>query len=1387
MREWKRGSQKYAAEIMAQCASTAIFPLPQNAHAEIAARLTACAKTWTTNGNYLGLVRRAMYCRNNLLPYLFTILLFSYESMGSMEDGIREYCQFILDQSGTELFQAATPDARLMLLPEILRVAQTCILQDRSFSQSLKNKVVALLLELNQPERLPLLVQTISPEPDAPERLLLRLLQSFDTFAEADYEAMLRAYANPHLLQNAIALLWLRWRRKNANAPALSDALLRAMAWVLKHESTVSVDQILSLAAPSENVRLAKTQLLIASLDRIRALVPEERSLYNLGAYAAQVLWNALPEPRRLDALREQVERWELFAEAYFREMTDLPGEMDAERFTALFTVFREDKPRAALLQERYAEWIRQRLPENCTAPELAETLDALRRQRAFGAFAELYQNEYLPRIGAPAADELFQHYLDALRQSGRYADVIRTALENTALPDVTRSAVIRGALAANFSAHGLAPQSEQVFGAIGLEQAERLLERDVKRKPGTANSSVNALIAVFLKENKVLQALYLFSIYSGRAEVGFARMYEQIRAQYGEYTKRRFDSHYHIMHLAFYTLPPDELLRFLVWAGGIQIPAFKDYRPKHTYARMFNQLLESASTPATWREALQFLSWDETRMKSNAWMLCVCEGVLNLHESYAGYRETERALRYLNDENDLAYPLYNLFAYLTPYVAVSGDILPLHWLERRLENASFRAVLFADSPWSDRYLRAKNALAKYCVRQYLATERTTYHALLTELWQQLEEEDIEALMRTGADRGCLFRRMCGSYLENRDHAKMVSLLDEKNWPELTFRESEMLRLTQMLYTDAQTLQEENPLLFGSEFDVPDFKEDCAEILCSYPSHTGLRAFLARCTDPVHRYAVLSYTIGIFYEENLYQSGALRFSELDDPRLRHAFLAYMQTCYYTQLEENMTYSFFYKVWRYLKLYLARVLQQSVRLGDAAADALIPAAFLPPDDADIRAAMERKNQAEGVLRPIYEPFVRQVNAFMNQPGWTADMRESFLYAVMTGQSSEFFALYKTRLLPLEEAACREARFILSCLDYREWNACFYQAFRAEILSGDLSGAIHAAGLFSPVVYDALSALSRTEDPEARRVFASAGAGKNYAKNVGAILNASGGAAAAWSGALAPLLVSKQFVFLLYTTFRRRVIQTAPVGKSMEHELALIEKTLKYLQDAKSDPVIEAMCVLHHGVTSPGDVRRYLDALGLCFRGRRALANLQARQGDAELQIPNSWKNEARKLQRYLESDNQSPFVPDYMVSGIADTDGSGGAEPATTFQYRLQEHFHLEKRALPAEEYAKLLNELFPDAKNMPSSMRTTARRFTALRNTRARQRAHRCPAARATRCSSAFLTARAESAAGMTATACCSTRDCFRSRRRRAWTTRSVCRSLPSSMSFRTI
>ena len=178
--------------------------------------------------------------------------------------------------------------------------------------------------------------------------------------------------------------------------------------------------------------------------------------------------------------------------------------------------------------------------------------------------------------------------------------------------------------------------------------------------------------------------------------------------------------------------------------------------------------------------------------------------------------------------------------------------------------------------------------------------------------------------------------------------------------------------------------------------------------------------------------------------------------------------------------------------------------------------------------------------------------------------------------------------------------------------------------------------------------------------------------SVAKNVQTIFQSLKPDTVQWMGFLAPLLVCKQFVFLLYTVFRQKVISPTPDEGAAERDQALIEKTLTYLQDVRAPESVAAMGVLHHGVTSPGDVRRYLDALGLCFRGRRALANLKMRQGDTELQIPNSWKNEARKLQRYLESDNQSPFVPDYMVSGIADTDGSGGAAPSVEFPRRLQE-------------------------------------------------------------------------------------------------------------------
>lgn len=140
----------------------------------------------------------------------------------------------------------------------------------------------------------------------------------------------------------------------------------------------------------------------------------------------------------------------------------------------------------------------------------------------------------------------------------------------------------------------------------------------------------------------------------------------------------------------------------------------------------------------------------------------------------------------------------------------------------------------------------------------------------------------------------------------------------------MTTRDLKMLNLLRLLYREEEFFQSDK--LFRSEVDIYRFKTDCARILSVFPDKEVLFEFDKNCVNNKYKLLVYSYIFNVMYDEDVYHKYEYSYENLSvDAGLYYTYMRFVTTVFEAQLEWNRDYPFFYKKWRYLKLYLATVL------------------------------------------------------------------------------------------------------------------------------------------------------------------------------------------------------------------------------------------------------------------------------------------------------------------------------------------------------------------------------------------------------------------------------------------------------------------------------
>lgn len=284
--------------------------------------------------------------------------------------------------------------------------------------------------------------------------------------------------------------------------------------------------------------------------------------------------------------------------------------------------------------------------------------------------------------------------------------------------------------------------------------------------------------------------------------------------------------------------------------------------------------------------------------------------------------------------------------------------------------------------------------------------------------------KELAVLARTAGDKSFLYRTICKDYVNSINAVEIIELLNDMEWNNMTSRDLKMLNLLRLLYREEEFFQSDK--LFESEVDIYRFKTDCARILSVFPDKEVLFEFDKNCVNDQYKLLVYSYIFNVMYDEDMYHKYEYSYENLSvDAGLYYTYMRFVATVFEAQLEWNRDYPFFYKKWRYLKLYLAAVLY---------ADSIV-------DDHKILEVMEQNGHYDSIYSEGYRPFIENVNRFWNSEGISQADKKCILYSLMMGRMGDFIQMKGGEIRSYSQDDKLLLKEIISQLDYREVNLVF----------------------------------------------------------------------------------------------------------------------------------------------------------------------------------------------------------------------------------------------------------------------------------------------------------------------------------------------------------
>ena len=253
---------------------------------------------------------------------------------------------------------------------------------------------------------------------------------------------------------------------------------------------------------------------------------------------------------------------------------------------------------------------------------EYRNSLNRLYENGAYKAYCDLVL-EYWSN-GGENRELLVRQYVSSLLELQRYDDAINFLQQNADVEKSIRNELIIRVLAENFRNYGLSELAFTPFGTdFSVDDAIGLLLAEYK---SNQYHLITCLISLYCEKKDYVKAAYLYVIFQSKAENGYTRLYAQIRRKTSSFLGK-LKNHYDVVEFAFYALRPAEIVTFLEWTEKISIPALKGYNATHPFAFYYEKLMNDPTDEKSW---IDFYSHIIKRMDVNAWLIVVCETIMN-------------------------------------------------------------------------------------------------------------------------------------------------------------------------------------------------------------------------------------------------------------------------------------------------------------------------------------------------------------------------------------------------------------------------------------------------------------------------------------------------------------------------------------------------------------------------------------------------------------------------------------------------------------------------------------------------------------------------------------------------------------------------------------
>lgn len=1204
--KWKKDGT-FDPCIIEQCAESAMacFVYPTD-KALVVKLINKIGYVKTLNNNYVGITTRFMLCENQLTPHFYIIRAFVQNSHSSICNIISEYCQFVKDNKHTTSGSRMTDMIRMFHLPDLLKTIDYQVRRLCDLPRNLKTNIVSTFVEYGFMNEIAEIIGLWDEEHISVDWKTINLYFESEKWTEQDVIILINEGISLQLLQRCVSLIWAKFDYENT----LPKYFLDLLAWVAIHTGWTSLDEILRYSIKGLS-RINKSNMLMDNIQAIFDYCSNDPQIYVLASYIVLMMAPEMDPERFPEQTKSLLNEWQVFSDSFYiqlLEQSDILYSNDPNCFSKLFRIFQLDETHYYQLQNYHANHFMDRI----ISVHASSALDYLYQQGAYISFIKLYEDTY--NYEAKESEEYLYKYIDALICLHKYSEAIDLITNNQIMLKAKQNELIIKAISENFRFNALSPKAYSCFGgSLSLHDAIDLL---LTKMNGTTLGIINSLIAIYIHNGSYLKAAYLYVIFRSRAEKGYSRLYLQMRQNFSKYIDfNKIVSRYHVVALAFESLNMYELLDYLKWANRIMVPDFKGYSEGHVFQKFFDNLILDSENVEYWQRFLAHIS--RKGIEKNAWYMIVCDTVIRRLTSKNQSLYAQNSINYILDyvNPNLFPPAF--FVYVFYFIEdYQSDVLCYKVLDL-VSKSNTNPILLTDNIWSTSFQSDIKDFKQYCLKAYDETNNIVFHKIISSLGLNLDGDEVEIIARTIEHRVPILTKMFSEYLNGNGTKLTHGLISNLGWDEATELEKQLLNLLDIIYDSDESLLENRPDLFHNEDEVSRFKTDCAKILCEYPNKDGLFNFDRSCCNDSYKMVVYSFVFNVLYDHDLYTTLDDRYyrdyiNYVNTP-LYSIYLNMLKTAYKAQLIHNTTFPYFYKKWRYYKLYLVNIL---IHDGEY-------------DDSSIVELMKQNDHYDDIYIQFYLPFVQSVREFLSFEVLPSEVKQHFLFSVMVSHAADFFIKCKQYLYNLSSEQQLVCRKINSYLDYRFISLNLFNYIDKEDVSGYTKETIKIAQAISIHTYNALSNTLCADQTELKIFRKYALTGKPSQVLTG-IIQMDFKLFEKYKHILVPVLCARQFVFHINDRFRSILIRNR--SKQLCEKYRYISQYL----EANGEP--NASYVYH-----------YFCALLACLESDRNSAQKMIEGIDWNDYIPVSWLGESQRIIEFANGVIER-FKPD---NGIKD--------------------------------------------------------------------------------------------------------------------------------------